>query len=55
MLKGPPDPPCWADRLLAEALAHDDGRPGDDISLVVAAILPRKPEEARRLIVRMPL
>jgi serine phosphatase RsbU (regulator of sigma subunit) len=55
MLEGPPDPARWADRLLAEALAHDDGRPCDDISLVVAAILPRRPEEARRLIVRMPL
>jgi serine phosphatase RsbU (regulator of sigma subunit) len=55
MLEGPPDPARWAERLLAEAIEHDDGRACDDISLVVAAILPRKPEEARRLIVRMPL
>jgi serine phosphatase RsbU (regulator of sigma subunit) len=51
----PPDPAMIADRLLADALALDDGRPGDDISLVVAAILPRQPDEARRLLVRMPL
>jgi serine phosphatase RsbU (regulator of sigma subunit) len=55
LAEGPPDPSRWADRLLAAALEHDDGRAGDDISLVVAAILPRKPEEARRLVVRMPL
>jgi serine phosphatase RsbU (regulator of sigma subunit) len=53
--EGPADPARWADRLLAEALGLDDGRPGDDISLLVAAILPRQPDEARRLIVRMPL
>jgi serine phosphatase RsbU (regulator of sigma subunit) len=52
---GPVDPGRWADRLLAEALELEDGRPGDDISLLVAAILPRQPDEARRLMVRMPL
>jgi hypothetical protein len=44
-----------AERLLADALELEDGRPGDDISLVVASILPRQPDEARRLLVRMPL
>ena len=46
----------WADRLLSEALSHDDGRPADDISILVAAVLKRQtPDDARRLLVRMPL
>lgn len=46
----------WADRLLAEAAAHDDGRAADDISVLVVAVLKRQtPDEARRLLVRMPL
>jgi len=52
---GPVDPAHWADGLLAEAIEIEDGRPSDDISLLVAAILTRQPDEARRLIVRMPL
>ena len=55
LAEGPPDPARWAERLLADAIELEDGRPGDDISLVVAAILPRQPDEARRLLVRMPL
>lgn len=52
---GPPDPPRWADDLLARALELEDGRPGDDISILVAAILPRPSQEVRRLTVHMPL
>jgi serine phosphatase RsbU (regulator of sigma subunit) len=46
----------WADRLLAAALARDEGRPGDDISILVVAVLRRQAQDdARRLLVRMPL
>lgn len=51
---GSPDPTRWADGLLAEALALENGRPGDDITVVVAAILDRRDEDIRRLTVRMP-
>lgn len=52
---GPPDPSAWADSLLAWALEMDDGRPADDITILVAAILPRGKDGARRLAVRVPL
>lgn len=46
----------WADRLLAEALSHDDGRAADDISILVVAVLKKQtPDDARRMLVRMPL
>jgi len=40
--------------LLTDAVDLEDGRPSDDISILVAAILPRQGEEVRRLTVRMP-
>lgn len=49
------DPNQWADTLLAQAVELDDGRPSDDISILVGVIVPRQPDEARRLSVRMPL
>jgi len=48
----------WADELLAVAMAADEQRPADDISILVVAVLPRtNPAEhpARRLGLRMPL
>ena len=53
----------WADRLLAAAVAQDEGRPADDISVLVVAVLRRKAADdreaslgdARRMLVRMPL
>lgn len=47
----------WADRLLETALACDEQRAGDDISILVVAVLPRATgaDNARRLLVRMPL
>jgi serine phosphatase RsbU (regulator of sigma subunit) len=46
----------WADRLLTRALACDEQRAADDISILVVAVLPRDTEDnARRLLVRMPL
>ncbi len=52
---GEPDPAAWADRLLGLALELDQGRPSDDISIVVAAICERTTDETRRLTVHMPL
>jgi serine phosphatase RsbU (regulator of sigma subunit) len=49
------DPSHWADHLLAVAVKLDDGRPGDDISVLVSAVLPRGEKDARRLAVSMPL
>ena len=51
--RGRPDPQAWADELLAAAVELDDGRPSDDISVLVAATLPRTGDEARRLYARM--
>lgn len=53
--QGEPDPPAWSDRLLSLALELDQGRPADDISIVVAAICKRTADETRRLTVQMPL
>jgi serine phosphatase RsbU (regulator of sigma subunit) len=55
LAEGPVNPDTWADRLLAHAVALDQGRPADDISILVTAILQREGDEARRLSVRMPL
>jgi serine phosphatase RsbU (regulator of sigma subunit) len=52
---GDPDPAAWADRLLNQALELDQGRPSDDISIVVAAICERSADGTRRLTVQMPL
>lgn len=53
--QGPPDPAEWSERLLKMALDLDQGRPSDDISIVVAAIFRRTADETRRLTVQMPL
>ncbi len=46
----------WADALLERALARDDQRAADDISILVVAVLPRQVEDsARRLLLRVPL
>jgi serine phosphatase RsbU (regulator of sigma subunit) len=46
----------WADDLLAVALERDEGRANDDISILVMAVLPGQDEDqARRLVMRMPL
>ncbi len=38
-----------ADRLLDDAVALDNGRPRDDISVVVLSVLPKNGDEVRRL------
>jgi hypothetical protein len=52
---GPPDPQSWADALVRQAVALDSGRPDDDISVLVAAILAHNGDESRSLAVRVPL
>jgi serine phosphatase RsbU (regulator of sigma subunit) len=49
------DPTEWSDYLLSKALEYDQGRPADDISIVVMAILPQKGDSTRRMSVSMPL
>ncbi|MCC7358194.1 MAG: SpoIIE family protein phosphatase [Anaerolineales bacterium] len=47
----------WADELLAQAMAADEQRPADDISILVVAVRPAPAAvyPARRLVLRMPL
>ncbi|HEY8475506.1 MAG TPA: PP2C family protein-serine/threonine phosphatase [Chloroflexota bacterium] len=50
------DPRTLADEVLARAIELDEGRPNDDMSVVVLAVLPvRTRDEARRLFVQFPL
>ncbi len=54
---GDRDAQVIADALLAEALEADDGRPGDDITVLVLAVVPCRAggDGARRMMVRVPL
>jgi serine phosphatase RsbU (regulator of sigma subunit) len=52
---GVTSPRQMADTLLAEALALEKGRPKDDISVLVTAVLPNTTNEVRRMEVHMPL
>ena len=52
---GSPDPAKWADQLLKHAVKLDEGRPADDISVLVAATLPSSGDDSRRLHIRMPI
>ncbi|MFW6068121.1 MAG: PP2C family protein-serine/threonine phosphatase [Chloroflexota bacterium] len=55
--EGVSDPQEIADRLLQEAMEMDDGRPRDDISVVVVQVkeMETKSDEVRRLSGRLPL
>jgi serine phosphatase RsbU (regulator of sigma subunit) len=48
-------PRVIADKLLADALEMENGRPGDDISILVASVLPDLGDRTRRLDVHLPL
>lgn len=48
-------PQEMADRLMTEAQSREDGRPGDDISVVVLGVLPLGGDQVRRMWVRLPL
>ena len=50
-----PGPQSIADELLAHAVSLDDGRPADDISVVVLKVTPRTGDHVRRMNVRLPL
>jgi len=49
------EPQTIADDLLAHAISLDDGRPADDISVVVLKVGPRRGDEVRRMTVRLPI
>ncbi|MCA9961924.1 MAG: SpoIIE family protein phosphatase [Chloroflexota bacterium] len=49
------DAQLMADTLLEEALAKDNGRPRDDISVLVAHVHPEQGHEIRRMEVHLPL
>ena len=53
--QGTPQPSQWADHLLDQAITLDQGRPMDDISVVVVATLPHTGDSSRRLMACMPL
>jgi serine phosphatase RsbU (regulator of sigma subunit) len=55
MASGSQDPEAWANQLLEEAVALDQGRPGDDISVLVAIVADQADDETRRLRVQIPL
>jgi serine phosphatase RsbU (regulator of sigma subunit) len=56
MLEGQdPTPQAVADALLAEAINLDDGRPADDISVVVLKVLKWRGDNVRRMTVRLPV
>jgi serine phosphatase RsbU (regulator of sigma subunit) len=50
-----PVPQAIADALLAEAINLDEGRPADDISVMVFKVLNRTGDDARRMTVRLPI
>jgi serine phosphatase RsbU (regulator of sigma subunit) len=50
-----PDPQTIADELLRCAVGLDQNRPVDDISIVVLAVGPGREDQARRMIVSLPL
>ena len=61
-MRGPHPPPGQyrithlADALLAQAQEMDQGRPGDDITVVVLSVVARqKPDDVRRMSVRFPI
>ena len=49
------EPQHIADGLIAEAIRLENGRPRDDISVVVLGVVPRGTDEVRRMWVRLPL
>lgn len=54
-VRGVADSQAWADHLLSRAVDLDQGRPGDDMSVVVARVLQPGEDRIRRLFVRVPI
>ena len=55
LIKANASPQIMADTLMEEALRLEDGRPGDDISVVVLGVMPMTDDQVRRMWVRLPL
>lgn len=53
--EGEPDPDAWTASLIEEALQLDQGRPADDISLMIASVTEGEATEVRRLSLQVPL
>lgn len=49
------EPQAIADGLMAAALEREQGRPGDDVSIVILGVLANQPDPVRRMWVRLPL
>ena len=50
-----PSPQELADSLLGHAVDLDDGRPADDISVLVLKVVPRDGNQVRRMSIRLPI
>ena len=50
-----PEPQEIADSLLSHAVNLDDGRPVDDISIVVLKVNPNLGDNVRRMGIRLPI
>ncbi len=50
-----PPPQELADELLGYAVRLDDGRPADDISVVVLKVVPQAGDDVRRMGIRLPI
>ncbi len=50
-----PTPQYLADSLLNQAIKLDDGRPMDDISVVVLRVVQSDEDQVRRMLVRLPV
>jgi serine phosphatase RsbU (regulator of sigma subunit) len=50
-----PSPQELADSLLAHAVRLDDGRPADDISVLVLKVTPHQGDNVRRMMVQLPI
>ncbi|MFH2103229.1 MAG: PP2C family protein-serine/threonine phosphatase [Chloroflexota bacterium] len=50
-----PSPEAVANSLLAEAIRLDEGRPADDISIVVVRVAQTNGDDIRRMTVRLPI
>ncbi len=50
-----PPPQELADELLAYAVRLDDGRPADDISVLVLKVVPGDGDDVRRMSIRLPI
>jgi serine phosphatase RsbU (regulator of sigma subunit) len=50
-----PPPQELADELLSYAVSLDDGRPADDISVLVLKVVPQDGDDVRRMSIRLPI